>query len=57
MWSVGIDKTSVSVLVSACRYDPECGRMLGLTPFTPCNCKHQIQGSDQALMTDSGTAS
>lgn len=45
---------SVNLLVSVCCFDPECGRMLGLNPLAPCNFHHQIQGSDLALMTDSG---
>lgn len=60
MWSVGIHiylYITVNLLVSVSCYDPERVRTLCLTALAPCNCQHQIQSSDLALMTDSEAAS
>ncbi len=49
MCSVRIHIISVALLVS--------DGMFALTPLAPCNCQHQIQFSNLACVTDSGTAS
>lgn len=47
-----IHNISVTLLVSVCCYDPECGGTFALTPLASCNCQHQIQCSDLAVRCD-----